>query len=421
MTYQYTTFHLIHAIVLLVIAFALPLFPNAIAGLFVVLLLNALSYFFIQKPGINPAYKAISIASFVYYGIQILGLINTENLSNGLFELEIKLLFGLAPIALLLGPTISDKNKHAVVQGFIGALLISFAIGWHNCYQAYLDIPAFTHIFISPRFSPIIHLGYLAMYINFAYGYLLYNWFKERFIFSKAVHAILIIVFVLAAISTSSRNGLVILVLLSLGIPVYNYVQKGNIKQISILIALFILGGTGIMTLYPDLLYRFKAIFDGYKELNSNDISTYSAVSVRLQIWYSCFVLIKQHFLLGVGTGDVTDQLVLVYHNLQLEELENTPLTPHNQYIENLLTNGIASLLALLVYLWLLVKKGIKQNRPLLTLLVFIVSIAGLTESILEVQAGISFFIFVLILNNSQPDLEEAPVGTLRTNISLTT
>lgn len=113
----------------------------------------------------------------------------------------------------------------------------------------------------------------------------------------------------------------------------------------------------------------------------------------RVELWRNSFRLIKENFLLGVGTGDFEKEFAdkLCKSNSQLC---NSGHKSHNQYLNVFVTFG---LLGLIIFLfWLLYppfKAGLSKNYIYLAF-AFIVLISMLTEDTLDNIAGRMFYIF---------------------------
>ena len=72
---------------------------------------------------------------------------------------------------------------------------------------------------------------------------------------------------------------------------------------------------------------------------------------------------------------------------------------PHNQFLENLARNGlIGGSICLLSIYFLPLYLSIRYKKHILTAFICIVSAVSLTESILDVHKGITFYVFFVSL-----------------------
>lgn len=113
----------------------------------------------------------------------------------------------------------------------------------------------------------------------------------------------------------------------------------------------------------------------------------------RVELWRTSVRLIKDHFWLGLGTGDVKNVFAA---KLELEDslLKNTGLRPHNQYLTIMLEFGV---FGFLFFLFCLFYPPVRQKKFLdfLYLTFFIVIVFSmLTEDTFETQAGVTYFTY---------------------------
>lgn len=122
---------------------------------------------------------------------------------------------------------------------------------------------------------------------------------------------------------------------------------------------------------------------------------SHTSLSRRIFLWRLATNVIKAHFWLGVGTGDVLKAME--------EQHQNSPLAgyriwrPHNQFLTVLVSGGLLALIALLFllsYYWQTVRK-----LDYLTGAGFIVIIVSfLWEDTLENQAGCALFAILVLV-----------------------
>ena len=119
------------------------------------------------------------------------------------------------------------------------------------------------------------------------------------------------------------------------------------------------------------------------------------SVMMKLEFWKTAFSIIKQHPILGVGTGDVTDAFKEEYTKSNTWLNEKWRLTSHNYYLYTAVALGIPGLI---IFLVLIITPFIQTFRKSsyfpLTLFFGIAMISMLTEDTLNTQAGTSFVAF---------------------------
>ena len=120
-------------------------------------------------------------------------------------------------------------------------------------------------------------------------------------------------------------------------------------------------------------------------------------VDSRAQAWHGAATLIAQHPLMGVGITHVTDKLTAVYTQQNAAEALAMHLNAHNQFLQTQLGTGIFGsllLVGILVALLYFSYAAAPLPRTVIGLFVVLFALFGLTESVLERQAGTMFFAF---------------------------
>jgi len=137
--------------------------------------------------------------------------------------------------------------------------------------------------------------------------------------------------------------------------------------------------------------------------------------AIRLAIWSCSKDILQNNWLVGVGTGDVQDNLQLAYEKRKFYFASRyNRYNAHNQYLQLWIANGIASTLllmgCLIIPLFLLYRKN-RLKSPYTFFLVFS-ALIFFTESIFDTNKGIiwyslfnSIFAFTY-LYKSIPDLK---------------
>jgi O-antigen ligase len=131
----------------------------------------------------------------------------------------------------------------------------------------------------------------------------------------------------------------------------------------------------------------------------------------RMEVWKASLEVIRDHPVLGTGTGDVKDELIGKYSRDGMEGAFSQKLNAHNQYLQTFAALGIGGFLVLAAMILLPFLDAIRKRDLLylMFLLVFGLNIA--VESMLETQAGVVFYAFFnsfLLWNSQNRDPEAA-------------
>lgn len=128
------------------------------------------------------------------------------------------------------------------------------------------------------------------------------------------------------------------------------------------------------------------------------------SMSQRFEYWKTALHLIKKHWALGVGTGDVQDAFVIQYEQDVSRLNPNLRKRSHNQFLTMAVTFG---LLGLAWFLFALLHAAFMEVRArnYFYATFFVIALSSmLTEDTLETQAGVTFFVFFscLFLSRNQ-------------------
>jgi len=325
-------------------------------------------------------YLFISIPFVIY----ALGLINTSNTSYGLGFLSKNLSFLAFPLIFFsLGKYI---NQVKLYKSFLLGLSLT------NLYLVYLFFYNFN---FGSKFYMIVtldvyHSTYLGMYNLLAF-WICFDFFIKK---SKKTFLFLAVFFLISAILTSARI-IFILSILSLGASII-LIIKSNAKRAIALLFTSLIGITLLVTI-PALKQKFNQLLK-VEEIGF-DRNNYQSISSRFGKIEATLEVLKNNFWLGTGTGDVKDELVKEYKKMNFVMGHKYRYNSHNQFLENLARNGlIGGSIALFTIYFLPMYISIRQKNMLLAAFIFIISGVSLTESILDVHKGITFYVFFVTL-----------------------
>ncbi|KOY86494.1 hypothetical protein AD998_10370 [bacterium 336/3] len=119
--------------------------------------------------------------------------------------------------------------------------------------------------------------------------------------------------------------------------------------------------------------------------------------ALRVAIWDCSTDILKEDWLLGVGTGDTQTELTKVYrkNNFLFASEFNAGYNAHNQFLETWLTVGIVGFILLLLNFGYLLKKAIIHKNYLLFGFTLFVVLNCMTETYLQRQKGVSVYAFM--------------------------
>jgi len=333
----------------------------------------------------------LSLVSFCY----------TANMALGLNELRMKLVFLCLPLAINVVPTYSKRNFHILAFIFI---LVQTLVAVPSVVTYLLDFEASN---LSIRRNKPIHIVTGASHIYFSVG-LAFSifmgigmWVERVRLWSRYDRYIILLLVILNVASLhifTSRTGLLAFYA-GLGGTVLYFLYRRRAYLWGILILVLLLSSPFIWYhTIPSFRHRMDVTMWDLKQYREGNDLTHCSASIRLVAWESAWNIFKESPLMGVGMGDVEEEMERQYVKNQVLIREGSrPGSPHNQYIEWLVGYGLIGLIiSLLILLYPLIFSTRKKSLLLVSFLLLFMA-AMLTESFLERQSGIVFYIFFLL------------------------
>jgi hypothetical protein len=114
----------------------------------------------------------------------------------------------------------------------------------------------------------------------------------------------------------------------------------------------------------------------------------------RIEYWKNAWAIIENHWLIGVGTGDVDDAMQEMYNKRQSPLTPERRLRAHNSYLTYYLTFGISGFLFFLYFQLRFILQQFKWQQWAGFLFGCIALVTFLFEDTLESQMGITMFAF---------------------------
>lgn len=348
------------------------------------------------------------------YMAYIIGMIFTTNTKSGWFDLEIKLSFILLPIIFATLPEnyFTKKALKNTLYSFISGNIVYFLICIIAAFIRYQQTKS-TSTFYYIELSIFHHPSYSAMFAVFAICAAFFIITKRvHFELTKTTFYLLISVSAILLLFTfllSSKAGIISLAFVfSYFIIEFIIIQKRVILGL-ILTTIAILALFSIIKTFPNTTTRIKTASNIVKSIAKTDTAMVESLtdgtSERLLIWKSSLNLIKNHPM-GVGTGDIKDELIKEYKRNGLITAADRNYNCHNQYLQTAIAIGIPGLLILVLTLCSLLYMAIKKRFLLPAFFILIFGFNILVESMLETQDGVIFFavfcsLFVALLKNN--------------------
>jgi O-antigen ligase len=385
------------------IAFFLPVFWRILPTLIGVMVLNWLiDGRFIRNMLLifREKQRGLTLGFSSLYLLYVAGLLYTKNFDYAWFDLEVKLSLFIFPLIFATSrwPLFSHRQMNGILWSFVaGCLAGALILLGHAMVNKYsygiLDAVYYM------KLSWFFHPSYLSMYYNFALGFLILQLLKNLQSSCKARAGIMaLILFFLGMIFLLvSKAGMLIMILIILSTAIYAWIGHNRWTGVAV-----ISGGLMIFFMaYLMVPVTFSRMAGAEKVVTSvpqvNRVTAESNAD-RLAVWHTAIGIIKQHFLFGVGTGDVKDALMDGYRENNIIPALEHKFNAHSQYLQTFITLGLAGFLLLLVILIAPAIRAMGLGQELYFVFLAIFAINILFESMLEIQQGVVFYAFFNII-----------------------
>jgi O-antigen ligase len=324
----------------------------------------------------------------------------SENLTYGWKDIESKLSFLIFPLMLLLSYQNWTKEmvfraKNGLIVGVICSIVISFGRAF-ACKFNGGEI-----CFRNDQFGYNMHATYLSvMYIMSVFFVFERDWKIKNALILKVIYVLLVLVSIYFMKSLSS---FIAAAFLMTGVYFWLVVKSRKWVYFSLIPILIIVGIIAINKL-PAISGEIKRTIETVNDYQKNPddfikrkVNWNESNTVRIVVWNFSTEIIADHPL-GVGTGDVKDQLFNVYRSRGYDLFAEKQLNAHNQFLQTGIAIGVGAMLLLfLVLVGPLLTNG-RKLIPIIAVFISLVFMTCLFESFLERQAGIIFFSFILIV-----------------------
>lgn len=361
-------------------------------------------------------YKILLILPFLFFLIHVIGFIYSDNLKSGLFDLEVKLSILFIPIISIFITEKVKINFRFILKIFVFGNLITSIICLIIAFSNSIHVNEFGNILFEPSywlefrdlsffqlinerasfFSYLIlsvfhHPSYFSVYILFSIATLVYliRSSKKRLFGYYG----LIIYFSIFIWLLGSRAGYItylisffsFIFIIILKFKKY-WIGVGSLV-IGVLLALIVLTNSQINKNIKETTNIVE-----YNQSLTNDSD------MRLWIWKSGIEVFKDHFIFGVGTGDIDEFLNKKYQEYNLKDAELHHYNTHNQYLDVAIKFGIVGFIIFFAWIITIFLVSIKKKQFLFFYFGLIIFINFFFETMLNTIAGVGFVSFFYAL-----------------------
>jgi O-antigen ligase len=337
--------------------------------------------------------------ALIPFGLTLFGLVYTSNFKQGMGDLGRMMPYFIFPITLFS----MEKNRFKIIEPkviafFVSGLVLRFLMDLYASTIRFLNggnINDFFYAYLDSDtniFSVLTLLGILLVIdcrIN-------RNAILSR---TKLLGYFSVIFFLTVGLLLLQSRIVIVCFYLALAASFLYYWNRNN-KFDVLLVGAF----CSLLLLFPVFQGRFQVVSKETIQLGKKDMSVtrkdtlsmncMSSTSLRLNAVKTSVLILKQHPILGVGTGDWRDEMFSIYNQEKMPCNAKEHTAPHNQYLRIGVKNGFFGILIYFFFIFILLKKLVKYNRmgqfPFFLSLV----LCGFGYDILDVGSSAPVFAF---------------------------
>lgn len=386
-------------VLLYAIALLIPLFPRAVPIL--IIAFGLLSIYTLIKGFRSAQLTEVSILLMAFYGLHILGMLYTENQGRGWFDLEVKLSLLALPIIFVGFGLLNTTTYRRVLLAFLaGTTLAAVFCMAQSLYKVVVLGYGYWHLYTF-RFSVIVHQSYFAMYLIFSLLILTYLSWPKGTKPNKWLTAGRLMLFAFLSVCTlftGSKIGFIMWLVVVLGIAaaLVNVMQQKWIPIAALIVMGSIMGG--LFQSSPVLQQRIMRVIQiaqGDKEVTADATES---TAVRQLIYSSAWKVATSQPWYGQGTGDFQDALDDVYKRRNYTKAMERHFNAHNLFLQSWISLGIPGLMMTIGIFIVLFQQALASREWLFVGFCLLIFLISLTESMLNMQAGVVFFSFFAII-----------------------
>ena len=385
---------------LLLWAFALPLFPG-LAAAFTILAVGAVFVF--HRKNLRwkmPSPQSPLFWAMAFYLLHVLGMLWSSNTAFGLFDLQIKAPLFVLPLVLCFLP--GSARSGATGMLFLFSIGCAFSVVWKAAMVVLRIVrdPMLTpsqEIF-SSAFSSPMHPSYMALYLCVAIA----AWYltPAHRALPRWVSTVVFLWLAVGVVFCASKLGWSVLALLLPSMLLLRWKQK---EVRAVLVGAMIVSAAlsaGLLAYSPYARDRVQEMWRAAGE-EQHDAQANTSSTVRWHTWQAAIDLFKEHPVIGTGTGDIKDELMRLYNERGITYAQEHRLNAHSQYLQSAACLGIGALVCLILMLSAPMAMG-RAVGAVIPVAFGILAANCIVESMMEVQAGVlfvSWLLFVLYLD----------------------
>lgn len=312
-------------------------------------------------------------------------------------RIEVKLPILLLPLAFAFLPAFSKKQIR-IYTAIVAVILLGSIV---YSIQYFINRPDFyTEQYGISKVLPTLvkndHIRYssfLVMFVVWCFSCWPYFTKALKWLLGIAISLIVVYLHFLAA-----KTGLLMLYVFLITFLGYVFFTKSKVLGLSVLAVLTfaIIGAYKYVPTFHSkvhyVLYSYQQFKEGDRTGNYSDIGRLVSYDVSGKV-------IKNNVLLGVGAGDVLDEMGQQYQLSYPDIPEGQQLVPHNQFLIIAVATGLLGLILFSIWVFypFFEKSSNRRSHFFLRTTWLVLLIPLMTDPTLEIQFGIFVYLFSLL------------------------
>jgi len=294
------------------------------------------------------------IASLIFYGVHILGLFWTEDISWGLKILHKMWYF------LLLLPVLFTVAKKEYFNFCITSFCFAMTIAELTSYLVWFEfLPPFKMASVSNPSPFMSHVSYNPI-LAFTIYIISHKLFFDKSLSQKKFfwYSFFVATMTINMFITGGRSGQ-IMYFAMIAILIIQYFNAEKVK--SLIAMLIIIPSIFIFAYQTGDLFK-ERVDDVIKSVVTYETNWKTSVGKRMTYAINSAEIIKQNPIIGVGTGDFPSEYKKISIKNNNEEIP-TPTNPHNMYTLILVQLGLVGLLSFLSIFYYQIKLSFRSSN----------------------------------------------------------
>jgi O-antigen ligase len=330
------------------------------------------------------------------YFINIFGLLYTQDMSRGWYEVSIKLPFIIFPILFLSSNAFTNKQIQIILYTFVFsvflATLITFRIGIDFLFRGKDYTPIVEEILVTYSTD-------MGTYILFAHFILINSFFNKPFNLNKSFAKIILLTYfwLFLIFILEAKMAVFSLGFISVFMIFRHFFIKKKYQPLLISFVIMIIATIGVIGMSKSRTFLYKAYYNKFKLEEDTHLSNSFNSRYVIRVCVQKIISDDNNWIFGLGTGDDIDNLAECYKD-KSEFMAKEKFGPHNEYFAVLLKFGMIGLSILAILLLVLLKTAFKTNDYVFIAFMFILILGCVTEVLLTRKTSIIYFTFFISL-----------------------